>query len=162
MTLIAVLFALIMQAFSSMLLGSFLIEARSAVRTQGEFVGEYFKLRVKNADPASLVCDPENEQQPITWQTKGSSDTHTFYYDVANKRFCIDNGSTDATACDTVLTYSDVKVHTVITTCEVATDVITGQKYTTVNLLFDMDSTWKYGEGPAVSDVSRFVNVAIR
>ncbi len=162
MSLIAVLFVLIMQALSSMLLGSLLIEARTAVRTEGEFVGEYLKLRIKNADPASLVCDDESDLKPITWQTKGSSDTHTFYFDEPNDRFCLDNDSTQASACDTVLTYNDVIVHDVIVNCESTIDDITGQQFTTVNLMFDLDSTQKYGDGPAVANVSRFINIAIR
>jgi hypothetical protein len=77
MTLIAVIFLLITQAFSSLLLGSYLTDARTTVRNEGEFVGEYLKLRIKNADPRTLTCS-SGANKYISWQSKGSTDYNYF------------------------------------------------------------------------------------
>lgn len=162
MALISIIFLMVMQSFNSLLLGSYLIDARTSVRDEGEFIGEYFKLRVKNADTRSLKCDNEQAQKPITWQTLGSSDTYTFYFDNDNTRFCVDDAKTAGIACDTVLTYNDVIVKNVVVACATSTDEVTGQQYTSVNLQFDMDSALLLGNRPAVRDVSRFISVSVR
>jgi hypothetical protein len=163
MSLIAVIFLLVMQAFSSLTLGSYLIDARTSVRNEGEFIGEYFKLRIKNADPRSLKCN--NTTKEILWQSKGASDEFTLFLGTSStniSRFCIDDKSTTGISCDTVLSYDDVIIKNVEVGCETISDDITGEQFTNVNLSFMMDSAAKLGEVPAVKDVSRFISVAIR
>ena len=163
MTLISVIFLMVIQAFNSMLLGSYLIDARTAVRNEGEFVGEYFKLRIKNADPRSVTC-PTDSPKRISWQSKGSSDSYTFFIepldDPTTYRFCMMQSTTDTPTCDTILTYADVKVRNVTISCE--TPEFNQAPISNVNLSFVMDSTAKLGNNPAVRDVSRFINVSIR
>ncbi|PIY17755.1 hypothetical protein CO112_02370 [Candidatus Dojkabacteria bacterium CG_4_9_14_3_um_filter_150_Dojkabacteria_WS6_41_13] len=163
MTLISVIFLMVIQAFNSMLLGSYLIDARTAVRNEGEFVGEYFKLRIKNADPRSITC-PTDSPKRISWQSKGSSDSYTFFIepldDPTTYRFCMTQSSLSNPLCDTILTYADVKVRDVTISCE--TPAYNQAPISNVNLSFVMDSTAKLGENSAVRDVSRFINVSIR
>jgi type II secretory pathway pseudopilin PulG len=165
MALISAIFMMVMQAFSSLILGSYIIDARTAVRNESEFVSEYFKLRIKNAEPRSLFCD--NNKGEISWQPKGASDRYTFAFipgslnSVAS--FCIDNEAVlNATSCDTMLTYDDVIVKNVVVNCETAKDIVTGQEFSSVNLSFMMDSVAKLGKKPAVSNVTRFVSVSVR
>lgn len=154
MTLITVIFLMVTQSFSSLLLGSYLIDARTTVRNEGEFVGEYFKLRVKNADPRTVSC-PASENY-IYWQSKGATDNNYFFLE--GDKFCFSNQSKDR--CDTILTYSDVTVKNVTINCD-APD-FTEAPVANVNLSFEMDSTTKFGTKPAVQDVSRFISVSIR
>lgn len=163
MSLIAVIFLLVMQAFGSLTLGSFLIDARTSVRNEGEFIGEYLKLRIKNADPRTLKCN--NTTKEISWQSKGASDEFTLFLGQSSTsvpRFCIDDKSTHDITCDTVLSYDDVIVKNVDVSCETIADDVTGEQFTNVNLSFEMDSVAKLGQVPAVKDVSRFISVAIR
>lgn len=167
MTLISVIFLMVVQAFNSMLLGSYLIDARTAVRNEGEFVAEYFKLRIKNADPRSITCSQNT--LIISWQAKGSSDSYTFFAQQlpslpsapTTYRFCMTQSANPNPTCDdTIITYADVKVRDVVISCEVPT--WTEAPISNVNLTFIMDSTALLGTEPAVKDVSRFVNVSIR
>jgi hypothetical protein len=153
---------MVMQAFGSLTLGSYLIDARTAVRNEGEFIGEYFKLRIKNADPRSLECNDTTKE--ISWQPKGSSDEFTLFLDTSTSevpRFCIDDKSTSSISCDTVLSYDDVLIKDVVVACESTTDELTGEQYTNINLSFVMDSTIRLGERPAVKDVTRFFSVSL-
>jgi len=108
MTLVAVIFLLLMQSFNSLILGSYLIDARTTVRNESEFVSEYFKLRIKNADPRTIDCSQPNAAIPkISWQTKGTSDNWVFFAegDTSNGyKFCIASKTTSTTTCETVLT----------------------------------------------------------
>ncbi len=161
MTLIAIIFLMVVQSFNSLLLGSYLIDARTAVRNESEFVGEYFKLRVKNADPRSLKCSSVGGSPKVSWQSKGSSDKWTFYAQKnADKdfTFCISN--TDSLTCDKVLTYNDIRVTSVNITCE--TPDFDEAQVANVNLDYVIESTAKLGDVAAVKGVSRFVNVSIR
>ncbi|MCC7304265.1 hypothetical protein IT418_02525 [bacterium] len=161
MTLIAIIFLMVIQAFNSLLLGSYLIDARTAVRNESEFVGEYFKLRVKNADPRSLSCTTQNGIPKVSWQSKGSSDKWVFFAqrnDNKDYTFCIANS--DSLTCEKVLTYKDVKVTDVTIECE--TPEFDEAQVANVNLKYTMESTAKLGEIAAVKDVSRFINVSIR
>lgn len=164
MTLISVIFLMIVQSFNALLLGSYLIDARTSVRNESEFVGEYFKLRIKNADPRSIICTNTANVKSVTWQPKGASDTFTFYgqlenADVAGRyRFCLSQANNPE--CETVLTYNDVVVTDIQLTCE--TPDFDKAQVANVNLKFTMESTAKLGEVAAVRDVSRFINVSIR
>lgn len=152
---------MVVQAFNSLLLGSYLIDARTAVRNESEFVGEYFKLRVKNADPRSLACTNQNNSPKVSWQSKGSSDKWVFFAQRNAEKdyvFCIANS--DSLTCEKVLTYNDVKVTSVEITCE--TPDFDEAQVANVNLKYTMESTAKLGEVAAVKDVSRFINVSIR
>lgn len=167
MTLISVIFLMIMQSFNAILLGSYLIDARTAVRNESEFVGEYFKLRVKNADPRSVTCNNTGSAKYITWQSKGSSDSWVFFAEPQGDntyRFCMyqnpNPGATPDLKCHRILTYNDVRVTKVDVTCE-APDADRAQ-IANVNLNYTMESTAKLGDGPAVKGVSRFVTVSIR
>lgn len=162
MTLISIIFLMIVQAFNSLLLGSYLIDARTSVSNEGEFVGEYFKLRVKNADPRSVKCSgPSDSIKSVTWQPKGASDTFTFFADQVQPgkyRFCL--GQSTTPTCDTVLTYNDVNVTNVSFNCEAPS--FDQAQVANVNLNFSLDSTAQLGNQPAVKGVSRFINVSIR
>jgi Tfp pilus assembly protein PilE len=155
MTLVSVIFLLITQAFSSLLLGSYLIDARTTVRNESEFVGEYFKLRIKNADPRTVSCS-NGTKKYIAWQSKGSTDFNYFF--LLDSKFCFSKQSSDS--CDTVLTYSDVIVKEVRITCDPAE--FAEAPIANVNLTFKMDSSTQLGDRPAVQDVSRFVSISIR
>ncbi|MFZ6021853.1 MAG: PulJ/GspJ family protein [Patescibacteria group bacterium] len=162
MTLISLIFVMIVQSFNTLLLGSYLIDARTAVRNESEFVGEYFKLRIKNADPRSIKCSAPNDPiKSVTWQPKGASDTFIFYgqKEADDKyRFCMAQATTPV--CETVLTYADVKVTSLAFTCE--TPDFDEAQVANVNLTYTMESTAKLGEEPAVKNISRFINVSIR
>jgi type II secretory pathway component PulJ len=163
MTLISVIFLMIVQSFNSLLLGSYLVDARTAVRNESEFVGEYFKLRIKNADPRSIKCSlPTDPVKSVTWQPKGASDTFIFYgqpmENAGSYSFCMAQASNPV--CETVLTYNDVRVTSIEFTCETpAYDVA---QVANVNLKYTMESTAKLGDKPAIKDVTRFINVSIR
>lgn len=162
MTLIAVIFLMIVQAFNSLLLGSYLIDARTAVRNESEFVGEYFKLRIKNADPRSIKCSaPTDPVKSVIWQPRGASDTYIFYgqqEETGKYRFCLAQSTTPT--CETVLTYNDVIVTDISFTCE--TPEFDEAQVANVNLKYTMESAALLGNKPAVKNVSRFVNVSIR
>ena len=164
MALISIIFVMVIQSFNSLLLGSYLVDARTSVRNEGEFIGEFFKLRIKNADPRTIKCDNARADKPISWQSLGSSDSYKFFLDTTattGARFCL--SIAPSTGCDQVLTYNDVIVRDVNITCELTPpDPVTGQQFTTVNLSYNMDSAVKLGDRPAVRDVSRFISVAIR
>jgi len=135
-------------------MGSYLIDARTTVRNESEFVGEYFKLRIKNADPRTIACS--NSAKVISWQSKGASDSSYFFQ--KGSGFCYSQQS--ATSCDTILTYSDVVVKNVSISCDSPTFI--EAPVANVNLSFEMDSTKQLGDHPAVRDVSRFISVSIR
>lgn len=168
LALVAIIFVLVMQAFNSLILGSYLIDARTAVRNEGEFVSEYLKLRIKNADPKTLEVRQTPTGSELTWQTRGATDVFTVFVqeDPARAnyyRLCIDNTASIGTiTCDTVLTYQDVNIKNFKTNANIYTDPATGQIFSSVDISFSMDSTAKLGSRAAVVDVSRYFTIAIR
>lgn len=178
MTLIAIIFLMIMQAFNSILIGSYLVDARTAVRNESEFVSEYFELRIKNADPRGVRCNntttTDAQQQlrkkSVSWSNLGSSTKYTFWYDdTINplngqkfERFCINTGTSLTTTCQNVLTYNDVRVHSVEISCEEIEIEATREVFTLINLTYKMDSKALIGERPAVRDVSRHISISLR
>jgi len=170
MTLMAVIFLTVMQAFNSILLGSYMIDARTAVRNEGEFITEYFRLYLKNADPRTLSCtqDTNYPSNPailkLKWQPLGTADTYQFFYNTAfipgtsdqYGRFTLtQNGK------EVILSYPDVNIRpeTVAIQCDSFTDSLTGQTINTVSLKFSIDSALQLAGRPAVKDVPRNVTV---
>lgn len=183
MTILSIIFLMIMQSFNAILLGSYMIDARTSVRTEGEFVSEFFELYAKNADPRTLVvvgattttnmCNgaalrPNTfATKSITWQPLGSGETYTFTYEIADAtlgtgRFAFVQKPQVGTAVRSVLTYGDVNVKDVEVSCETASDSLTGQTFTTVSVSFKLDSMLQMNGRPTVRDVQRTITVVVR
>ena len=164
MTLISIIFLMVVQSFNALLLGSYLIDARTAVRNESEFVSEYFKLRVKNADPRSVTCGilPDGSVK-VQWQPKGASDELVFIAQKnADKDYTFKIGPDIASINEKgkVLTYNDIRVTSVSINCE--TPEFDEAQVANINLTYTLESTAKLGDVAAVRDVSRFVSVSIR
>jgi len=184
MTLISIIFVMIMQAFSAILLSTYLVDARSSVRSESEFVSEYFKLRIKNADPRSIVCTSEDSNaaligdypnHSIYWQNSGSSTSYVFKVQEItgldgkkSKRFCLSHYNPHeaspryTTDCKNVLTYNDVTVSDIDISCDKVTDDVTRAEFWIINLNYKMSSTIDMGDKPAVQNVPRHVSISIR
>lgn len=182
LTILSVLFLMMMQSFNAILFGSYLIDARTSVRTEGEFVSQFFELYARNADPRTIValntatnvniCNNAPisgvgmKPSSITWQPLGSGETYTFYFETSptgKGRLSFDQKVPGvATPIKSVLTYGDVNIKDVVMTCESATDSLSGQTLTTVSVQFKLDSALQLGGRPAVQDVQRYVTVVVR
>lgn len=183
MTILSIIFLMIMQSFNAILLGSYMIDARTSVRTEGEFVSEFFELYAKNADPRTLVVVGQNTAinmcngsalrpntftvNSVTWQPLGSGETYTFGYEVADiglntGRFIFIQKPQAGTAVRSVLTYGDVNVKDIQLSCETASDSLTGQTFTTVSVAFKLDSKLQMNGRPTVQNVQRTITVVVR
>jgi Tfp pilus assembly protein PilE len=156
LTILAVLFLIALQSFNTMLLGSYLIDARIAVRNEGEFVNEFFSQYAKSADPRSIVCNSTT----VSWQPIGSAEYYHLVYEADPGRFVFKQvGTTEKIS---VLTYGDVIIKDVKISCEQTTDTLTGQIIASISVQFKMDSTVKIGDRPAVLNVQRYITVVAR
>ncbi|GEM_PF-1946238 len=174
MTLMSIIFLVVMQSFNSILLGSYMIDARTSVRNEGEFITEYFRLYAKNADARTVSCIPDTAYpanpaiQKISWQPLGTSDSYQFIYErqavpgstveTYGRFTMIQNGK------QIILSYPDIDIaqEDVAMQCNAFTDPTTGQVINTISIRFKIDSALKLAGAPAVKDVPRNVTVTVR
>lgn len=164
MTILTVIFMIILSSFNSIIYSSVMVDARTAVRNESEFVNEFFKLYVKNADQRTLVCMNEPNNKSISWSPQGGFETYSFQFieedDIGRFQLVVDDNLEDPKT--TILTYGDVDIHDVSIYCDSTIDTLTGKSVSSVSLTYLVDSTTRLGDHPAARNIKRVVTVALR